>query len=326
MSDAQKLTKKQKKALLFRASKGKSARKDELDDTSAAPDMVVDAPLEDTDGLDRAKGQAKEDADGQEDAMDVDQKKVVVADHKGKGRAKDSGVDTGKAVASKKRKREEGDDGAAAVALVDGEVEPKKKRKTNSDKQRFILFVGNLKYTTSLDLINTHFAACDPPPSVRLLTPKTTNGRPSTKSKGCAFLEFENKASLQTALNLHHSQLDGRMINVELTAGGGGKSDARLQKVKERNKELQTQRNKKIEKKAKHGEKPSIDNSQPVRYSATSGADVVPQTEKTWTVEDNMDGQKTHRGGKKHADKTRGKKKKAFSKEWGTGVNAIPVG
>ena len=36
--------------------------------------------------------------------------------------------------------------------------------------------------------------------------------------------------------------LDGRMINVELTAGGGGKSESRLTKVRERNKALLGQR------------------------------------------------------------------------------------
>jgi hypothetical protein len=41
---------------------------------------------------------------------------------------------------------------------------------------------------------------------------------------------------------LHQSELDGRRINVELTAGGGGKGDARLTKLKARNKELSTQR------------------------------------------------------------------------------------
>jgi len=87
----------------------------------------------------------------------------------------------------------------------------------------------------------------DTPPTVRLLTPKpSTNKSPTTKlatkSKGCAFLEFQNRQALQQALKLHHSQLDGRTINVELTAGGGGKGDARLKKVKERNKQLEGQR------------------------------------------------------------------------------------
>lgn len=75
------------------------------------------------------------------------------------------------------------------------------------------------------------------------MTPKpSATGRPTAKSKGFAFLEFTNKQPLQTALKLHQSDLQGRMINVELTAGGGGKSDGRLKKVKERNKELFEQR------------------------------------------------------------------------------------
>ena len=62
------------------------------------------------------------------------------------------------------------------------------------------------------------------------------------KSRGCAFLEFSTRSSLQQALKLHHSELDGRSINVELTAGGGGKSEHRLAKVKQRNTELASQR------------------------------------------------------------------------------------
>lgn len=86
----------------------------------------------------------------------------------------------------------------------------------------------------------------DPPPTIRLLTPKVTRaGVPAatkSKSKGCAFLEFSTRHALQVALRLHQSELDGRRINVELTAGGGGKSDARLAKVKARNKDLAAQR------------------------------------------------------------------------------------
>lgn len=65
----------------------------------------------------------------------------------------------------------------------------------------------------------------------------------SEKSKGCAFLEFSKASGLQTALRLHHSELDGRKINVELSAGGGGKSDARMKKVKEKNAKLEVSAN-----------------------------------------------------------------------------------
>jgi len=85
----------------------------------------------------------------------------------------------------------------------------------------------------------------DPPPTIRLLTPKS-NGQPTpaqkAKSKGCAFLEFSHRNALQQGLKLHQTMLDGRMINVELTAGGGGKGESRLTKVRERNKALLAQR------------------------------------------------------------------------------------
>lgn len=51
-----------------------------------------------------------------------------------------------------------------------------------------------------------------------------------------------HRGALQQGLKLHHSQLDGRQINVELTAGGGGKGMTRMKKLKERNKELEGQR------------------------------------------------------------------------------------
>lgn len=84
-----------------------------------------------------------------------------------------------------------------------------------------------------------------PPPTVRLLTPKPSTKsltQPVAKSKGCAFLEFKHRGALQQGLKLHHSQLDGRQINVELTVGGGGKGATRTKKLKERNKELEGQR------------------------------------------------------------------------------------
>lgn len=75
------------------------------------------------------------------------------------------------------------------------------------------------------------------------MTPKAVpGGRAVTKSKGCAFLEFSHRNALQQALKLHQSELEGRNINVELTAGGGGKSEGRLEKLKKRNRELHEQR------------------------------------------------------------------------------------
>lgn len=186
------------------------------------------------------------------------------------------------------------------------------------------------------------FLDLDPPPEIRLLTPKpSATGKTTTKSKGCAFLEFSNKAALQQALKQHHSMLEDRMINVELTAGGGGKGEKRMEKLRERNKELLGQRvrfcllplksgiltlqsqKKKADKKGKKEALPSRPDK-PQRYSATSGMkQSEPEFNRTWTVGDTADDE-VHRGGQKHK-KTRGSRK-SKAKDWGTGVNAIPVG
>lgn len=74
-----------------------------------------------------------------------------------------------------------------------------------------------------------------------MLTSRNKTPDPSRpeKSKGCVFLEFSKASGLQTALRLHHSELNGRQINVELSAGGGGKSDQRMKKVKDKNAKLE---------------------------------------------------------------------------------------
>ncbi|THH18546.1 hypothetical protein EW146_g2454 [Bondarzewia mesenterica] len=332
-ASSSKLTKKQKKALAFRERKGKGKGIEQ-------DESILDVPVPEDQDLAEVAG----------DAQKVQTFGASGSSAKGrKHERKTEGQGDGQRLA-KKRKRGEGEDGVdirAAPAAEDkkehdGEGENRRKKrkdkaatddagdvdeegnevssKSNS-KQRFILFVGNLKYTTTKLAIEEHFSTCDPPPVVRLLTSKQTRaGTTVAKSKGCAFLEFTNKSSLQQALKLHHSTLDSRKINVELTAGGGGKSENRLAKLKERNKELATQRTKKLQKAASNGEQVQPD--RPQRFSTTSGEGDAPMMKRTWTVGDEDDGQ-THRGGKKHVKKkTRG----ARSKPLGTGVNAIPVG
>jgi nucleolar protein 6 len=61
----------------------------------------------------------------------------------------------------------------------------------------------------------------------------------------------------------------------------------------------------------------------PQRFSTTSGIEQDAAGKRTWTVGDEEDGT-THRGGRKHSKV--GKKGRPKGKEWGTGVNAIPVG
>jgi len=83
-------------------------------------------------------------------------------------------------------------------------------------------------------------------PTVRPLSTK------SSQSKGCAFIEFISTSALQSALKLHHTQLGGRKINVELTVGGGSNGPNRLAKIEglrsRLDEERQGFRDKKLEK------------------------------------------------------------------------------
>jgi nucleolar protein 6 len=152
----------------------------------------------------------------------------------------------------KKRKLEEGiavKEAAEAKEKEEADAPPKKKRKTRRGKKgkgnnkdnensgpRFILFVGNLPFKTTDEDINTHFKNCKPT-SIRLRT-----------DKGCAFIEYkhedpkESKRLMDIALRLHKSLLGGRKINVELTAGGGGNSKDRVEKIKAKNEKLEQER------------------------------------------------------------------------------------
>jgi len=318
-----KLTKKQKKGLAFRQrTLGKRQSRNELMEmeTAAVPIMedqdivsIQSDTLQDT-----TKGR-----EGDETVRVSGQDKQGRVANKGKRTAEEKvSIEVVKTI---KRKRASCEDGAREDQTSEFQSRKVLKREKDSDvtqssktkgktevKQRFILFIGNLKYTTTREAIQDHFAICDPPPTIRLLTHTSTQ---RSKSKGCAFLEFTHRNALQQALKLHQSTLEGRMINVELTAGGGGKGGTRLAKVRERNKALQMQRTERIEMEDPNGDRLS---QRPQRFSATSGMEQVPVAKRSWTVGDGDD-DKTHRGGVKH-------KKKSKAKTWGTGVNAIPVG
>lgn len=338
MSTTQKLTKKQKKGLAFR--ERQSSKRKPGDATIADMDDNAVPIMEDQD-LATISG------DGLQIEGDPKQTKSTTStgevekgsgQSEGKGKEKrkqESGLDV-ESNGPRKRKRE------SEVDVEEVKKSAVVKRKKSGDeesgegvgkdvgsttaqqKQRFILFVGNLKYTTSREAIAAHFAACDPPPSIRLLTPKPKPGSTQrAKSKGCAFLEFTHRNALQQALKLHQSMLEDRMINVELTAGGGGNSGSRLEKVRERNKALLVQRKDRVEKDKSNSDQKTFPSmpDKPQRYSKTSGLEQKLLVKRTWTVEDEVDDGKTRRGGKKHA-----KGSKTRVKDWGTGVNAIPVG
>ncbi|CEP64645.1 Nop6p LALA0_S12e03642g [Lachancea lanzarotensis] len=121
---------------------------------------------------------------------------------------------------------------------------PKKKRKTRRGKggkgkkgNRFLIFVGNLpKGVTKVD-IQAHFKSSSPD-EIRV--------RPD---KNIAFLEFDAdkdqkniQSRMDVALLQHKTEMQGRKINVELTVGGGGNSQARLEKLKAKNLKMDDER------------------------------------------------------------------------------------
>ncbi|KAF2718084.1 hypothetical protein K431DRAFT_287929 [Polychaeton citri CBS 116435] len=193
---------------------------------------------------------------------------------------------------SKKRKAEDeasdanvagnGAEGDAVAPSQSKRKRRKKQKKTSADgadgaaepaKHRFLLFIGNLPYNTTDDTLRLHFKKLEPFTLRHRIDPQTK------KSKGFAFLEFENYDRMQTCLKLyHHSIFDpenagqgfeaaeeeaaragkrakGRRINVELTAGGGGGNEARKEKIKVKNVRLEEQRKRRMEQEKKEGER-----------------------------------------------------------------------
>ncbi|CAM9876193.1 unnamed protein product [Pylaiella littoralis] len=72
--------------------------------------------------------------------------------------------------------------------------------------------------------------------SIRLLTHKGTK---PPRSKGMAFVQVDDAESAYQCLGLHHSRLDGRLLNIERTSGGGKeKKGARIQEKRGEQKEF----------------------------------------------------------------------------------------
>lgn len=267
-------TKKQKKSLAFRTRQKTGKKKNEALDDEDALGFPVDEN-QDLAGLAGLPLEAEEVSPGcssggrKGKAQDIGHHKAQPDDPR---KRKREGEDI---IEEKPRKKPRVRPVASESGVEDDSCPKTVEVKKGVQPQRFILFVGtfcprfvsqdssastigNLKYSTTRDAILVHFSSCGtvhlgldthaiahtlasgPPPTVRLPTPKATH-QPS-KSKGYAFLEFTDKKALQNALRLHHSELEGREINVELTAGGGGKSEHRVKKLQERNKGLHEQR------------------------------------------------------------------------------------
>ena len=96
-------------------------------------------------------------------------------------------------------------------------------------KKRYIAFFGNLSFDTTAAQVKEFLAPSEV--TVRLLTKRGSN-----ESRGAAFVEFPTVPALQAALLLSGTMLNGRTVRIEPTVGGGGTSETRKNKLKEKKK------------------------------------------------------------------------------------------
>ncbi|OJJ00647.1 hypothetical protein ASPVEDRAFT_40189 [Aspergillus versicolor CBS 583.65] len=151
----------------------------------------------------------------------------------------------------KEKKKEKKKAKKAKKQMEGGKQEPEQSQEQeaqesaapNKKAARFIVFVGNLPYSANTESLKAHFEKIQPI-SVRVATQPDK----PTKSRGFGFVEFDNYDRMKTCLKLyHHSSFDDgkyppRRINVELTAGGGGKSEHRKAKIDYKNQKLTEER------------------------------------------------------------------------------------
>jgi RNA recognition motif-containing protein len=84
------------------------------------------------------------------------------------------------------------------------------------------LFVGNLSFNTTQDVLATRFGAIGEVVGVSVMTDRETG-----RSRGFAFVEMASEAAAQKAIaELNGTDLDGRSLRVDIAqerrSGGGG--------------------------------------------------------------------------------------------------------
>ncbi|OMJ65480.1 hypothetical protein SteCoe_38138 [Stentor coeruleus] len=98
-------------------------------------------------------------------------------------------------------------------------------------KNKFIAFVGNLPYETTEEELKEFFKGLG---ELEIRMRYSKEG----KSKGFCFVECKDNGQFQKLLKMHHLKLNGRKINIELSAGGGGNSKARKDKIIKKNEKI----------------------------------------------------------------------------------------
>ncbi|EUC47851.1 hypothetical protein COCMIDRAFT_88881 [Bipolaris oryzae ATCC 44560] len=132
---------------------------------------------------------------------------------------------------------------AEVTEEVNAEEAEEAEAAVEANQGRFIVFVGNLPYSATKEQIEKHFEKIKPS-EIRLRTYKG-----SDKFMGTCFVEFDRFDRMVTCLKKYHHSVfpdpkkkEGRKINVELSAGGGGNSEARRSKIAAKNEKLHDER------------------------------------------------------------------------------------
>jgi nucleolin len=141
--------------------------------------------------------------------------------------------ENGKKVSSKKRPQSDDSDGSdsprgkpsqkadskskSKARAQDSDDEEEKAPKQDDDKT-FEVYVGGLPYSASEEDIQAHFEECGAVSGLNLL--KGPDGR----SKGIAFVRFDDEKSQNNAVKLNGSDFGGRYLKVEKSTGKPKKS------------------------------------------------------------------------------------------------------
>lgn len=103
-----------------------------------------------------------------------------------------------------------------------------------SKANRYVLYVTNLSFETTKEVLESVFGAKGTVKSIRI--PKKRRG-------GFAFVEMADKESFQQGFTLHNTELQGRKIKVQISEAGKKKSANKKNIIKQKNRRLAEMRN-----------------------------------------------------------------------------------
>ncbi|XP_067004565.2 uncharacterized protein [Anabrus simplex] len=90
------------------------------------------------------------------------------------------------------------------------------------EKEEFVAFVGNIPYTTTKESLEKHFEGSG---NIQDINIPVKNGL----QRGMAYIKLGDQVSFEKALELHHTTLDGRVIDVLDASRGDNLYDVPLQ-------------------------------------------------------------------------------------------------